>query len=283
LVQVYFESNQQAERFMQIIPQKLSVNQAYSFIRYNRSNSISIVVDEEDYYEMAKIMCETFMHFIYKEVLSQWISQIVREKFFYEEPEEYEQIVDIALAIMEEDHNKGESFWSELRQKMSLGLMTIFERKVSFSFPSFVMFRMKGVVKKLIPYVETAIDEYKMEQEYQRFVHMLRNFMLSVTCKVQCIHMTFKGVFQFYDEQFRKMERGQIERYIDRRLFSDYPMYIDSNVLAPLISIAPKQLYIYSDEENHPLLLTIQRIFEERVQILPEKIFKQKSLQENRK
>ena len=269
LIQVHFENNQQAERFMQMV----SLNNEYSFLQYDKGNSIFVVLDDEAYPNKVKIMCETFMHFIHKDVLSQWILNIVREKFFYEDLEECEQIVDIALAILEEEQTKRSSFWSEFHHKMISGLLTIFEKKVSFSFPSFVMFRMKGMMKKLTPYVETAIDEYKMEQEYQRFVHMLRSFMLSVTCKIECIHMIFKDGFHFYDERFSKVGREQLEKYIDRRLFSDYPMYIDSNVLAPLISIAPKQVCIYSDVESHPLLVTIQRIFEERVQIFPERMF----------
>ena len=125
----------------------------------------------------------------------------------------------------------------------------------------------------LIEFVGDAIYEYKMEQEYQSFVYALRNHMRSVTPKMKQLHVLHQYYFHFYTEQFSKIERSQLRKYIDKKLQSTVPMYIDESVLSPLISIAPKHLFIYSDEENHPLILTIQRIFEERVRVLPHKMF----------
>lgn len=52
----------------------------------------------------------------------------------------------------------------------------IFQDHVSFSFDSFLKFRLRPYLKMLESYVEIAIDEYKMEQEYQMFIQTLRDF-----------------------------------------------------------------------------------------------------------
>lgn len=272
-MQIHFETIQQAEKFMQIIPLQLKLESSSLYIKYEQGSIVNIHSDNTHYDDISQAICATLLIFIHSDVISQWLLQIIREKFFYDDPEECEQIVDIALHIIETDQVNDVSFWLEFKQKVEYGLRSILERKVSFSFPSFLTFRMRGMMNGLLPYVESAIDEYKMEQEYQTFVHMLRNYMLSITSKLKSIHIMYDFQFQFYDDQFNMLERTQLVQFIDRKLFSDYPMYIDSHVLAPLISIAPQKVFIYSDEENNPLLVTIQRIFEERVEVLPKEQF----------
>lgn len=46
-------------------------------------------------------------------------------------------------------------------------------------------------------------------------------------------------------------------------------MYIDSHLLAPLVSIAPEKIDLYTEDREHAMVQTIQNIFQERVRILP--------------
>ena len=47
------------------------------------------------------------------------------------------------------------------------------------------------------------------------------------------------------------------------------PMYIDSHLLAPLISIAPETVELYTDKPEHMMSRTIQNVFQERVRLFP--------------
>lgn len=258
---------------MQIVSLQLKNNHLLSYIKYNESDTISLLLEEEHHFSMLQITREAFLTFIRNDLLLHWLLKIVREKFYFNDREECDQIVEMAVSVMQENKTKNEAFWNELSQKIYHGLVVVFERKVSFSFPSFLTFRMRGVMEYLVSYVESAIDEYKMEQEYQHFIHKLRDFMLSMTPKLCQLHVVHQKDFQFYNECFYEMEKEEVKQYIDRKLFYEYPMYIDSHLLAPLISIAPQKLFIYSNEEDYPLITTIQRIFEERVKVLPVKQF----------
>ncbi|MEH6941556.1 sporulation protein YtxC [Bacillus sp. JJ722] len=278
MLRIHFESGQQALRIKQIILQQSKSLKLLSNIHFEQSDTISLVIEDHELTSMLHMMRRVFVTYIQKDLLSQWLQQIVREKFFFNDKEECLQIVELAVTVMQEDKEKCHTFWDDIDQKIYHGLISIFERKVSFSFPSFLIFRLKGVLDYLITYVETAIDEYKMEQDYQSFVYTLRNYMLSVPSKIEKLHLFHQHYFQFYNDHFKKIEREEISGFIDRKLFSDYPMYIDSNVLAPLISIAPKHLYIYSNEEDIPLVLTITRIFEERVSIHSHEMFENKQI-----
>lgn len=54
---------------------------------------------------------------------------------------------------------------------------------------------------------------------------------------------------------------------IDRKLLSNHPVYVDSVTIAPLLSIAPSAIYLYSDDFEQPLVRTIRNIFEERLEL----------------
>jgi len=273
LVHIHFETKQQASRMMDVFAGQIKKKYFFQYIKYDNGNSIAIALNEQNSAILLQMLRDAFLVFIKGELFPQWLMKIVREKFHYSEQDECEQIVEIATAIMSDEKMNNEPFWNELQLKIHYGLVSIFERNVSFSFPSFLTFRMRGIMDHLLRIVVEAIDEYKMEQEYQSFIHTLRKYMLSVSPKMMTLHLLHLNSFTFYDDAFLEMKREDIVKFIDRKLFTDYPMYIDSNVLAPLISIAPMQVYIYCDEESNLLIQTIQRIFEERVKVFPMKMF----------
>ncbi len=271
MVQVHLETLQQAERFMQIISRRPDLAGLHLYITYDGDRSISIDTDPGNGYPPSLLhsMRETFVSFIQEDLLHNWLVTIIRDKFFYRDEAECDQIAELAIMLMQEDNKKNQAFWSELKFKIHHGLVSVLERKVSFSFPSFLTFRMKGILDKLSAFVEDAIDEYKMEQDYQSFIHLLRTHLLNNKPKLEKLYLKQHHSFEFYRDDMMVMTRSEVNGYVDRKMFADYPMYIDSHVLAPLICIAPEQLIIYCMEEAHPLISTIERIFEERVSVLP--------------
>lgn len=120
---------------------------------------------------------------------------------------------------------------------------SFFQKPVSFSFDSFLTFRLKQYFEKLHTYLEAAIDEYKLEQEYQSFVHQLREMLVSTESKLDELHLVYQYHFDFYDKTFTHIPRSQLIKYMNRTHFNSYSYYIDSVVLAPLVSIAPKNYF----------------------------------------
>ena len=266
---IHFDTKAQAERIMRIIDCHVNDSRMFSYISYNGGDTISLSIEEG--YETSLLIAfrEAFLAFIRTDMMHVWLGRILEEDFHYSDKTEREHIIEITASVMHGDNPKNEAFWNELKYKIHHGLISLFEKKVSFSFPSFLTFRMKGIMEKLMAYAETGIDEYKMEQEYQGFIHILRSHMLRMDHKMERLHLKHRQTFEFFGDTLEILTRDHLSGFIDRKLYSEYPMYIDSHVLAPLISIAPKQLYIYSDEEQHPLVVTIQRIFEERAIMRP--------------
>ncbi|MCB6946227.1 putative sporulation protein YtxC, partial [[Eubacterium] rectale] len=65
-------------------------------------------------------------------------------------------------------------------------------------------------------YIGIAIDEYKMEQEYQIFVQSLRDYLKQKEPKREKIKLCLGEQVKFYNGQFREMTREELDGLIDR-------------------------------------------------------------------
>ncbi len=56
-------------------------------------------------------------------------------------------------------------------------------------------------------------------------------------------------------------------------------MYIDSQLIAPLVSIAPQKIDLFTNDTGHSMVQTIQNIFQERVEVFPSHSFQEQNVQ----
>lgn len=116
---------------------------------------------------------------------------------------------------------------------------------LSFSFSSYVRFRLRTYREMVAKLAEVAIDEYKLEQEYQMFIETLRQQVRSRKSRLSCVHLIFDESFIFYDDKGRRLKQEKLVQYIDEDLLKQKDVYIDTKVIAPLLSISPKNLFVY--------------------------------------
>lgn len=119
-------------------------------------------------------------------------------------------------------------------------LETISLQQGIFSIGSFMTFRLSEYDRRLKNYVEVSIEEYKMEQEYQNFIQSLRDYVMAKEPKLEKVHVVHQDRLMIWEFRYAS-ERDQ-KQYIDRQFVREHPMYIDSQLIAPLVSIAPKRL-----------------------------------------
>ena len=117
----------------------------------------------------------------------------------------------------------------------------------------FIKFRLSSFINELEKYVELSLDEYKMEQEYQVFIQTLRDFVLDRPPKLTKLHLLFDEGITFFNEGFAELKRSELIGMIDRRLLINHPVYVDSVTIAPLLSIAPANIYLYTNDLNNRL------------------------------
>lgn len=205
-----------------------------------------------------------------KEFLPIWLNEWICDRFHYEDPYEIEAITEHARDLFfnaKPDIPLKTTFVTWQKEMFSLYDQFIREA-MRFSFDSFVRFRLRKLKYKLVEVVERAIDEYKLEHEYQVMINTCRDYLRNNSPRIHTIYLYLNSEISMVDQQGQRISTQQIRRWLTHDLSFEDPLPISQRVIGPLVSIAPKKLIIYPNVKKHEgLLHTLLSIFEERVEL----------------
>jgi putative sporulation protein YtxC len=194
---------------------------------------------------------------------------IISHIFFYDDLEEQTQILAMAKSIL-----SGERLDLPSVRKLFATETLIYAafsdfltKNCQFCYESFFTFRLKGYLDNLIDCVEMSIDEYQLEQEYQNLVENLRYYLKKSSPKLTCIHLVIDGNYSFYDEFFDHIRGEELAMYLDDEIIFEIGVPTAEMVISPLVSMAPTEIHLYSDETDNGVIHSIQTIFQERVKL----------------
>jgi putative sporulation protein YtxC len=283
VIRISFQNDAEALTLLQMIANHRFSLELSESILFIPRQGIEFDMEEQDLDKWLTLLTDVFHRFLIEEKLEQVREQIIIQKFYFHERDEIDSILQFAASIFEgKESSSQQPLFDDEKQWIKKGLSPILREQRSFSFDAFTIFRLKSFYQSLEKYAMLAIDEYKLEQDYQNFIATLRDFLHKREPKMSYLHLVYRDAFHFYDHSFRKLERVEMTEKIDRQLLSQSSIYIDSVTLAPLLSIAPERLYIYTDDTEQTFIQTVKRIFEERSFVLPLDAFKEKGSEEFR-
>lgn len=215
--------------------------------------------------------------FVLKIKEPQYIRYFLNTIFFYEDEAEQLQIIEMVQSLVSDDEERlhpslREGYPREEIIKRALKLFLT--KEVQFSFEAFLTFRLKDYLLRLQEYIEVAIDEYKLEQDYQDFIESLRKYIATKNCNMNQVHVLHeKESFVFYDEKFTELE---VSIELEEQFVSNYGFEVDQELIAPLILLSPAFIHLYSTDLDHGIIQTVVSIFQERVTIFPYERFNEK-------
>jgi len=277
LIEIIFQKNEDAWKLYQYLVTRLASLQEKNSILLNEDQNRVLI--PEAFFATGKLAeLKICLHdFILKLKRDDWLRSILAESYFYTEREEQDQILDILYSVLEGNRKELATFIEGVEEPGDIkkSINDILDERISFSFDSFVVFRLKAYFEQLTKWIEIAIDEYKMEQEYQVFLHTLRSFLKDRSPQMPYLYLVIDENMAFFNQEFTEMKRNELVKTIDRRLLVNHPVYVDSGTIAPLLSIAPQTIFLYTDDAHQPLVRTIINLFEERVKINPISTFEQ--------
>ncbi|WP_129727794.1 putative sporulation protein YtxC [Ectobacillus funiculus] len=214
-----------------------------------------------------EVLIPAIIRFITDVKEEKWILSILEQAFLYRDQDERMQILHIVHSLLDgklqDIPYKG--LQKERRSLLEASLAEFVQNPISFSFDSYVKFRLRYYMAYLVRLTELAIDEYKLEQEYQSFVELLRQHVYTRKPRLSCLHLVYNGSFTFYDERGSCLNQERLVQYIDEGIVYNQESYIDPNIIAPLLSIAPKTIYLYTAHIDDNMIITIRNVFQERV------------------
>lgn len=212
---------------------------------------------------------DVIITFITHKKRKEWTHEILFKQFYYEDEIERAQISEIVCEMFNGKRPELTALVRKVDEKEIISdvIQSLFDPPKSVSFNSFFKFRFKKYFDYLIEYIEVAIDEYKMEQDYQVYIQMLRDYIYKRERKKKVVHIYMEKCSVFYDKDFQKISSDVLTNLLDKRLLTNHPIYIDSKTIAPLLSIAPEKVYVYTNKPEQGLIRTMKNIFEERMHL----------------
>ena len=269
MVEIIFHNRIDAIRFYNHLQKWLKHGPDYKNILLIEDRHIVKILNDLAASGIHEVVKNAFYEFITNIKRDEWLRDILKNHYYFEDADEQQQILDILYSILDGQREDLSILLKETNIEPIIreAISTCLHDDVSFSFDSFLKFRLRSYLQLLENYVEISIDEYKMEQEYQMFVHMLRDFLADRVPKMNVLHLLLDDDITFFNEQFVEIKRGELAKMIDRKLLVNHPVYIDSASIAPLLSLAPTKIFLYTKNAEAPLVRTIKNIFEERVMI----------------
>ena len=269
MLEIHFQRLEDATPLFLQIKKALSNSQTDNHILLDEDRHIVRISANNLSEEAIGCIKKLFCDFIIDTKCDDWFRKIIMEQFFFQDLEEVQHILEIVHSILEGERRELAVLLKVSEEKYDLNEIVnqVIKRNFSFSFDSFVKFRLRPFMEKLEKYVEVSIDEYKMEQDYQVFIQTLRDFISIRSPKLSHLHIVMGEEVAFYDNHFSVISRSEIMKMIDRKLLFNHPVYVDSTTIAPLLSISPATFCLYTKDLEQPLVRTIINIFEERVEV----------------
>jgi putative sporulation protein YtxC len=117
-------------------------------------------------------------------------------------------------------------------------------------------------------YLEIAIDEYKLQQEYAAFVDKLRRIVKAYRPLRNVVYAIDCQPMRLYDEHFKPIENTNAIRSF-YPLLKQWGVDAEPSILLTLIGLSPLKVFVYTDRQDDGMMRTLLNVFEERVEFRP--------------
>lgn len=129
----------------------------------------------------------------------------------------------------------------------------------------FITFRIKDFINYLLETVDTAVNSYLIDKEYNEFISILKLYVKSQESHANIVHLMYcKSNTVLLDEKknvIKDKSLGKNAKYLSDISFSENDYTFNT-----ILSLVPKKIYIHLvDRECDEFIDTLKLIFEERI------------------
>lgn len=197
------------------------------------------------------------------------IDAILRADYPSVEAGDRKRVIEEALNILRErepGRSRKESYPSH-RDNLFRRILDYFQYDLRIHLDGFIRFRLKDHVTEIRTAVETAVDNYLVEKEYNEFIRLLKYFVDIQEPRFDEVHVIMgpDGVFRLLDTRYRLIDGEYLEEDPELPEENNEVNHEDM-LISALITLAPRHIVLHLSR-SLGILATIRSIFEERVSI----------------
>ncbi len=208
---------------------------------------------------LGELLVEVILEF-YEENL---IKQMLNYNYFYFENYERQQICQNCIEIMENDEEMQTKPRQEMIQNATIAYL---QEHKSMILDGFVHFRLKEYINYLDNVIDTAVNQYIIEKEYNEFINLLRIYVESKPSEYKLLHLIYiSGESILLDEEKNIVSIS--ENIFNAKYLSDISFSSNDFALNTLLTLLPAKIEIHLIGEEDEFINTIKLIFDGRVAI----------------
>lgn len=199
------------------------------------------------------------------------VYKIVEDNYYYFSAEERKIIYDNTLQLLNDNYGVVADFGFGTRSKNIVEKIAEYlNAHHELVLEGFINFRLKEYREKLARVVDTAVDDFMMELEYQEFIRVLRYFVTIQEPQVEEVHVVIinSGTYKILDEQGNLISNQKLENFV---LENDDSINHEDLLITALITIAPYSVMVHVEDHNRAttksLVDIIKNIFDGRFMI----------------
>ncbi|MBB6452067.1 putative sporulation protein YtxC [Salirhabdus euzebyi] len=262
-----FHQKDQAEAFYHKIFHREKVKRIRIQLEEGNTYFIRVEIQQEHLQFYWKRVVLGLIHVFILFQLPELAKSILKKDYYFSNKHEIAHIIPILQSIMQNPKKYGSQ--SEIKSAFQFYYLFVNEVKLNkqITFIELVEKCEKEYKDYLIDVTGYAIDEWKREEEYQEFIHDLRTYLKEKRPRIPTLLITYDGDFQFFKpdgrrytiQELKTLQYEETLHFIEL-LSSDFP-------LSSLITIAPKEIFIYTNNPSDPKMILLQNVYQENATI----------------
>lgn len=215
--------------------------------------------EESFSYFLSELITEAILEF-YEEKL---IYQILNYNYFYFDEYERMQICGNCIDMIEDVEEDRINKRKEIIQK---AVCSYIQEYKSMILEGFINFRLKEYMSYLDNTIDTAVNQFIIEKEYNEFINLLKIYIDSKPAECEILHLIYiNGESILLNEE--KNIVSVSENILNSKYLSDISFSSNDFALNTLLSLLPAKIEIHVIGIEDEFIDTVKQIFEGRVSV----------------
>lgn len=203
-------------------------------------------------------------------IVEEWeqriIKKLVRHNYFYYSDEEKMVILQKAKEILN-PVTQNRYHIQERKEKVLLKVLDYLDLHKELVLEGFINFRLKDYHQDLEDIVNSAVDEFLLEKEYQEFIRLLKYFVDIQDPRVDKVKIYFdrQGKFKLVDQADKPVQHEATEGIMLDLQEAD--LNYDDLLISALITLAPREIELHLEKGvvRGDTIKTIEHVFGSRI------------------
>lgn len=189
------------------------------------------------------------------------VTRILSSDYFYFNSVEKKEIL---LKFDDLNYEDSETI-SYKKEKLTDTFFDLLEHNNKLYLKGVITFRLSDYIHKLQNQVDSAVNQYLIEKEYNEFVSLLKIYINTEPCKTDLVHLIYNNNSPVLLDKNKKIIKTDSNilnaKYLSDITFSDCDIALNT-----LLNLIPKKIYLHLiDNKIDEFITTLKLIFENRI------------------